>query len=167
MVELSEISKEFTVRKIEEKDIEEALKLYQGNPMYFEYCPPEPSYETVYGDMIALPPRTNPKAKFFCGYYKNDELIAILDLIEKYPDKERCFIGFFMVKKELQGEGLGTKIVTELFEYLKSLGYKYVRLGHAYGNPQADHFWKKNGFVDTGHIADALQYKIVMAEKEL
>ena len=27
---------------------------------------------------------------------------------------------------------------TELFEYLKSLGYKYVRLGHAYGNPQAD-----------------------------
>ena len=167
MLELEKISKDYTVRKIEEKDAEEVYQLFEGNPLYFEYCPPAPSIEMVYADMIALPPRKTMKDKYYCGYFKDNKLVAVLDLIEKYPDSETAFIGFFMVLKKLQGKGFGTLLVDELMAYLKEIGYKHVRLGYVLGNEQATNFWTKNSFVPTGHIANCPEYKIVMAQREL
>lgn len=167
MIEPDKLSKEYTVRRIEDEDIDEVYELYLGNPMYFEYYPPEASRDTVIADKTALPPRTGYDRKYYVGYYKDNKLVAVLDLIERYPDKERCFIGFFMMKKEEQEKGIGTDIICELCEYLKSIGYGYIRLFYVKDNPQAKHFWEKNGFKPTGKISKALQYELVMMEKEI
>lgn len=40
-------------------------------------------------------------------------LIAVMDLILKYPNDETAFIGLFMVDSASQGKGTGTAIIEE------------------------------------------------------
>ena len=70
-----------------------------------------------------------------------------MDLIDGYPDAASAYIGFFMLKKELQGKQIGTGIIQEVCQYLKGIGITTVLLGIDKGNPQSNHFWKKNGFL--------------------
>ena len=86
------------------------------------------------------------KDKYYVGYFKNEKLIAVLDLIDGYPKKDIVFIGFFMMDINIQKNGIGSAIVNELIKYLTTLEYKEVRLGWINGNLQAEHFWIKNGF---------------------
>ena len=73
-----------------------------------------------------------------------------MDLILGYPQEQTAFIGFFMVAAAHQGTGLGSALVGEAMEYLRSLGYTTLRLGVDKGNPQSFAFWSKNGFQVTG-----------------
>ena len=38
-----------------EEDVAIILNLQQGNPLYFEYCPPKPSVETVLSALKEMP----------------------------------------------------------------------------------------------------------------
>ena len=96
--------------------------------------------------MVALPDNVDFKDKYYVGYFKNEKLIAVLDLIDRYPKKDILFIGFFMMDINIQKNGIGSAIVNELIKYLTTLEYKEVRLGWINGNLQAEHFWIKNGF---------------------
>ena len=69
-----------------------------------------------------------------------------MDLIDGYPKKDIAFIGFFMVDQKYQGKEIGSKIISDLCEYLKSVGFNSVRLGIDKDNPQSNHFWEKNKF---------------------
>lgn len=42
------------------------------------------------------------KDKYYVGFYHKDKLVAVMDLIVKYPNDETAFIGFFMMAKKLQ-----------------------------------------------------------------
>ena len=96
--------------------------------------------------MMALPDNVDFRDKYYVGYFKDEKLIAVLDLIDGYPKKDVVFIGFFMIDISVQKNGVGSAIVNELIKYLKTLEYKEVRLGWINGNPQAEHFWIKNVF---------------------
>lgn len=89
-----------------------------------------------------------------------------MDLIQAYPDDATAFIGFFMLDKAAQGTGMGSFIITELLDVLRS-HFDKVRLGFVKGNPQAEHFWRKQGIVPTGQIVHDKKYDIVVAEKSL
>ena len=41
---------DYKVRELSESDVPEVLKLYKGNPIYFEHCPPAPSKDSVRED---------------------------------------------------------------------------------------------------------------------
>ena len=143
---ISDLSSEYEVRKLTEDDVDIVYQLSLGNPMYFEYCLPAVTKESIIQDMNALPPRTTKKQKYYVGYFKDEKLIAVLDLIDGYPKKDVVFIGFFMIDVSVQKNGVGSAIVNELIDYLTTLKYKEVRLGWINGNLQAEHFWIKNGF---------------------
>ncbi len=49
-------------------------------------------------------------------------LIAVMDLILKYPNDETAFIGLFMVDSASQGKGTGTAIIEECLCFLKTAG---------------------------------------------
>ena len=68
------------------------------------------------------------------------------NLVDGYPDMSTAYIGFFMVDSEYQRKEIGTAIVSETVEYLRSIGKTAVRLAIDKGNPQSTHFWRKNGF---------------------
>lgn len=161
------LTTKYEIRKLNETDIEEIYELMQGNPQYFEYCPPVATRESILQDMKALPPRTTYEDKYYMGFFRNRELVAVMDLILNFPNRETAFIGFFMMKKALQGKGIGTELFQDCASVLKKEGYKYIRLGFAKGNPQSEAFWMKNGFQRTGVEDVQEKYTVVVLEKGL
>ncbi len=90
-----------------------------------------------------------------------------MDLIDAYPDESTAFIGFFMTNTAIQNRGIGTRIVQELGRYLKSQGYKHIRLGWVKGNFQSESFWHKNGFSETGVSYETSGYTVIVAQRDL
>ena len=93
-----------------------------------------------------------------------DTLVAIMDLIDGYPDGDTAFIGFFMMNRQLQGRQIGTSIIQELCMYLKETGLKRVLLGIDKENPQSNAFWTKNGFSVIREVEQE-EGTILLAEK--
>lgn len=142
-------SSRYFIRKLNEGDYDDILKLMKGNPLYFEYYPPFPDKQDIIDDMYALPDGKTPEDKYYIGYFLNDRLIAVMDLIVGYPNKHTVFIGFFMTSSTIQNQGIGSSIITNLINNLKS-PLDTLRLAYIKGNPQAEAFWLKNGFIKTG-----------------
>lgn len=163
---ITDLSKKYFVRKLAKKDIDNILILCQGNPMYYHYCPPMATKESIEKEMVALPPHTTLKDKYYLGIFDQEKLIAILDLILNFPNQDTAFIGFFMIKAEYQNIGLGTRLIKEITECLLENGYHYIRLGYVKNNPQAKAFWLKNGFEATGVESKTANYTIVYMQQE-
>ena len=66
--------------------------------------------------------------KYYVGFYRGEDLIAVMDLIEGYPKKSVAFIGFFMTDVSIQKNGIGTKIIKNICNYLKTLKFYSVQL---------------------------------------
>ena len=163
-----EFSKKYLVKKITDSDIDDVFLLCKGNPLYYEYCPPMVTKEGIKEDMVALPPNMSIKDKYFVGYYCEEKLIAILDLISGYPNKDIAFVGLFMTDASIQNKGIGSSLINELCSVLKQQNYNTVRLAWCKGNPQSEHFWIKNGFkIIKETYSDSAKEKVIMAEKEL
>ena len=161
------LSATYQVRFLTEADVPAVLTLCKGNPLYYRHCPPQPSEDSIRVDMAALPPRKTLADKYYLGFFDGAELAAVLDLITGFPKPELAFWGFFMVEASRQGQGSGTALVSEICAALSALGFRAVRLGWVRGNPQAEHFWKKNGFLETGVTYETNGYTVVLAERSL
>lgn len=165
-MDITKLSEQFKVRRIQEQDVSVVYQLCKGNPLFYDYCPPMVTIEGIREDMIVLPPGKTKEDKYYIGFWDDEKLIAVMDLILKYPNAETVFIGLFMMDKEEQGKGLGSKIITDLFSCLKG-EFAYARLAYVRGNKQSEHFWKKNGFLSTGVITKQEQYDLVVMERKL
>lgn len=165
-MDISKISKRYFVKRITKDNIDEVLKLCLGNPTYYKYCPPVASAESILEDLIKLPPKKSLEDKFYIGFYDQNNLVAVMDLILEYPNPSTIFIGFFMVDKKYQGKGIGSKIIKEVFDSL-CYEYVYVRLGYVLGNKQSESFWYKNNFSPTGIVVKEENYSIVILERKL
>ena len=164
---ISSMSSKFVVEYIKESEINKVYSLCKENPMYYKYCPPFITIQEIKTNMFSLPKGKTLEDKHYVGFYANNNLIAVLDLICKYPNEETAFIGFFIMSRELQGKGEGTKIITEVCEYLKTIGFQKLKLGYAKGNSQSEMFWRKNDFSKTGVEIKTDSYTIVVMEKIL
>ena len=145
-----ELLGKYAVRPLTVADAEEILALCAENRQFYRYHPPMATRESILADMTALPPGTDAGNKHYLGFFDGDALIAVLDLIERYPQQNTAYIGFFMTKKERQGCGLGTFLIGKLFDELRKERFRRVRLAIDRGNPQSKAFWEKNGFALTG-----------------
>lgn len=45
--------------------------------------------------------------KFYIGFFDGAALVAVVDMILAYPNETTGYIGFFMVDKSRQGQGIG------------------------------------------------------------
>lgn len=166
-MDVSLFSNRYFVRHMGESDIAEIYALCRKNNLYYHYCPPFVTEQSIADDMKALPPNKEAADKHYLGYYDGNKLIAVMDFIMGYPDETTAFIGFFMTDVSMQGIGIGSRIIDELCSVLVGIGLKKVRLGWVKGNPQAEHFWHKNGFTETGVTYDAESYTVVVAQRVL
>ena len=149
-MDIQKITNKFHVKRLSEEHVEEILALCKKNELFYQYHPPVATRESIIDDLNALPPNKEMKDKYFLGFYKGDSLAAVMDLIVDFPEEKVAYIGFFMVEMELQGQGLGTEVISDCMDYLKELGYQKVRLAIDEGNPQSQAFWTKNLFQKTG-----------------
>lgn len=161
------LSDRYRVRRLGRDDVPALLSLCGGNPMYYRYCPPEVTEQSILRDMEALPPGKQASGKYYLGYFDGDRLIAVLDLIASWPDESTAFIGFFMTDASVQNRGIGSGIIDDLCACLLEAGFSEVRLGWVKGNPQAARFWQKNGFAETGITYETDRYSVVAARRIL
>ena len=166
MIDISKISSSYDIRRLDDSDADSILSLCQRNTQYYEYCEAEATREQVLNDLHITPPGIGLSDKYYFGFYRSKTLIAVMDLIDEYPEPEIAFIGFFMMNKDLQGQGIGTAIIQETASYLKMAGKAAIRLAIDKGNPQSAHFWNKNGFIVIKEV-DRNGWTVLVAEKKL
>lgn len=166
MLEYQKLSGRYIVRRLGEANTDEILALCRENTQFYAYCQAQPTKEQVQSDLQLLPPGVAPEDKYYLGFYQGGALIAVMDLVDGYPQKDTAFIGFFMMKKALQGQGLGSAIIEETAAYLKSIGKTAIRLAIDKDNPQSNHFWKKNGFLVFKEV-ERNGWTVLVAEKAL
>lgn len=166
-MDIIKISKHYQVRQLDKNDLDAVFTLCSQNSLYYEYCPPMVTRESISNDMKALPPKKDLSDKYYLGYFDGGKLIAVLDFIASYPNETTAFIGFFMVDISAQNKGIGSAIIDELCLYLPEAGFTSLRLGWVKGNSQAEHFWHKNGFAENGFSYDTDNYIVVVAQRDL
>ena len=166
MIDISRLSKRYSVRILEEADIEMLVEICKQNTVFYEYTEAHPTKENILDDMKATPPGIDMQDKYYFGFFDGRELVAIMDLIDGYPKAEIAYIGFFMMNPQYQGKQIGTAIIDEVIDYLLSTGKTSVRLAIDKGNPQSTHFWNKNGF-DVLSEADVNGWTKLVAERKL
>lgn len=145
-MDITKLSNKYRVRKMSDNDEEILRRLFTGNTLYYQYCRAELDEDNITADLHIAPPGIDMSDKYYVGFFEDDKLIAVMDLIDGYPGKDISFIGFFMVDAAEQGKGTGSDIISKVMRYLKEAGFKEVHLGIDKGNPQSTHFWDKNGF---------------------
>lgn len=145
-IDLTRLSDTYEVRRVSEQEAEAVYQLCIGNPLYYEFCPPQVTRESIREDMVVLPPNVDSENKYYIGFWQEDKLIAVMDLIAGYPEPSIAFIGFFMTEKSVQKNGVGSAIIEKLCSCLGSAGFQTARLAWVKGNPQSEHFWLKNHF---------------------
>ena len=164
---IADISKKYQARILDGKDISIVYNLCRKNKLYYEFCPPFVTPESIKADMTALPPGKRREDKFYLGYFDNDNLTAVMDLILGYPDQETAYVGFFMTDVDVQGKGIGSAIISDLSQFICSQGYSDIQLGWVKDNPQAEHFWHKNGFKEPGKMYEMDDYIVVEARRSI
>ncbi len=83
------------------------------------------------------------------------------------PDETTAFIGVFMTDVSIQNTGIGSGIIEDLCVCLAKIGISKVCLGWVKDNPQAEHFWHKNKFVEVGDFYDTDKYTVIVAQRYL
>lgn len=165
-IELRMLSKIYSVRKLNIDDVEMIYNFCKSNTQYYEYSGKDISVELIEHDIKVAPPGIPMEQKYYIGFFKNSEMIAVMDLIDGYPNIDCVYIGFFMMNSALQGKGTGSKIISEVLYYAQSQGFKKCQLGIDKENPQSNHFWRKNGFEVIREVVTE-EGTVLVAEKQL
>lgn len=166
MFDIIRLSRRYAVRLMRDSDADVILDFCLQNTQYYQYCGKRPSKELVLNDLHVTPPGIEMSSKYYVGFYNNTVLVAIMDLIKGYPSSDSGYIGFFMMNRQLQGNQIGSGIIQEVCQALKECGITTVLLGIDKGNPQSNHFWKKNGFIVIKEVEQD-GGTILVAEKKL
>ena len=146
MIDISRLSIHYHTRILVHSDVDKILEVCKQNTLFYEFTEARPTRKQILDDMKLTPPGIELSAKYFFGFFEDQDLVAVMDLIDGYPKPEIVYIGFFMMNRRYQGKHIGSAIIGETADYLKSIGKTAIRLAIDKGNPQSAHFWKKNGF---------------------
>jgi RimJ/RimL family protein N-acetyltransferase len=146
MLDPTMLSRRFRVRALTEADVDEIVSLYRENPQFFRHSEAEATREQAVSDLRLAPPGVDAARKHFVGLFDGCELVAVMDVVEGYPTPDVAYLGLLMVRRRLQGQGIGIAIVREAEACLKASGARIVRLAIDAENPQSTHFWRKSGY---------------------
>ena len=87
---------------MDDSDADSILELCKGNTQYYLYCQAKPSREQILNDLHITPPGIDSSDKYYIGFYQENTLVAVMDLIDGYPAPGIAFIGFFMMRKVMK-----------------------------------------------------------------
>lgn len=150
VLELETFSSDYDVRRITEADITDVYRLCRSNRRYYYIMHETPTKENLTAVISEIPGDKGKENKFFVGFYDEDDLVAVMDLITGYPEKDSAFIGWFMVNGEKQRMGIGSQIFADVRASLAAQGYGTLSLYCVKENAEAITFWEGQGFLPTG-----------------
>ena len=145
-LDIEALSTSHQVRRITHADISDVYTLCKTNRKYYEYMHNVPTVESLTEIISQVPEGAEATDKFFIGFYDRSRLVAVLDLITGYPEKDDAFIGWFMVDGHLQRQGIGSQIFADVRAAMAGQGYDYLTLSCEKENTEAIAFWQAQGF---------------------
>ena len=166
-MDIQHLSNQYSVRNLLPADAEMIYEVLKNNSIFYKYHPPMVTVESIIEDMEALPPKKGCEDKHYIGFFREDTLVAVMDLIEHYPQQGTALLGFFAMNANLHGQGIGTDIISDSVAYLAQVGFQKVRLGIDKGNPQSKAFWLKNGFAFIGEEYESDDSTILVLERTI
>ena len=122
-LDITKLSNKYDIRFLTDADIDMIYGLAVGNPLFYRFCPPFVTKESIADDMRALPPNKSHEDKYYIGFFNRTKLVAIMDLIVGFPNPSTAFIGLFMVDKSEQGiaKHLGLRSQWQAHDYLSAM----------------------------------------------
>lgn len=143
LTEIENLNETILMKKFNTNDIEKCSELYlrvfSDYPWYDDWL----SLNQVQNYLKEL--TDNPVFEGFVAY-ENSEVVAVcLGHSRTWWTGKELFIDEFFVRNERQGNGLGTKLLKYVKEYLKNENYERLILLTNKGIP-AHEFYMKNGF---------------------
>ena len=144
--DIGALSTTHEVRRITEADISEVYALCKSNWKYYECIHCAPTVESLTEIISHVPEGAEASCKYFVGFYEEKRLVALLDLITGYPEKDDAFIGWFMVDGQQQRQGIGSQIFADIRGAMAAQGYDYLSLSCEKENKDAIAFWEAQGF---------------------
>ena len=155
------LSTEYAVRRITEADISDVYKLSRSNSRYYRSIGQRPSRQRL-TEVISEPGEDAGASKnIFTGFYSGNELIAVLDLITGYPEKDDAFIGWFMVSAAHHRKGIGSQLFADIRAAMKAQGYDHLTLSCPAAAEDAVAFWENQGF--KGKVSPEDEKTVVMS----
>ena len=140
----------YDVRSITEADISDVYSLCRSNRKYYEAIGGVPTVESLTEVISRAPENDGDTQKYLVGFYDQEKLIALMDLITGYPEGDDAFIGWFMVDGHLQRQGIGSQIFADVRCAMKGQGFDHLTLRCEKENREAIAFWKAQGFREDG-----------------
>lgn len=102
----------------------------------------------VEGLFTGRPPSLGSARKLTYGLFEDDQLVAVADVLDGWPQEDAAYIGLLQVRGSLHGQGLGRAFHDELLGLLSDK-YRW-RLSVLDANAQALGFWERLGYRETG-----------------
>jgi RimJ/RimL family protein N-acetyltransferase len=161
------LSNRYTIRDLLPQDADVIYEVLKSNTIFYQFHPPIVTVESILEDMEALPPNKGYEDKHYIGFFGEGTLVAVMDLIDHYPQQGTVLLGFFAMNANLQSQGIGTDIISDSVDYLTQEGFTKVRLGIDKVNPQSKAFWLKNDFSFTGEEYESDGSTILVMERKL
>ena len=156
--------KDYKIKYIKEIAFNDLYNLQKANIKYFPYTKEEPTYNSIISEVYELPPHITKENKHYIGFHKDNKLIAVMDLIDGYPNHQTYWIGLFILDIHYQHIGIGTNIIKTFIEHSD----KNIQLGCLSNNKEANQFYQKLGFKKI-RIAynKEKQWEIIVYEKRI
>ena len=167
MLNIEKLSTDYQVKRLTVGDAGKTYALVETNSNYYNFCPPRPNRHTILEDIKVVPANKTLDDKFYVGFYDQEKLVAVMDLIYQYPNEQSAWMGFFMVDAKYQGQGIGSKIMADVTAELKRSGLTLIELSYPKGFAQSEHFLLKNGFIKDGREIAVPGYTVIVMGKQL
>lgn len=138
---------EYEIIPITIQNFKQVFQVYDTNQDFFLLT--EGKKTTVkksINDINALPPNTDISQKTYVSIWKDDKVVAVLDLIEGYPWKTSVWLGLLLVHGSLHSRKIGSSILNAVLTSAKKAGYKSIQLGVFENNVRGLAFWQRHGF---------------------
>ena len=157
----------YDVRRLTEADISDVFALAKGNRKFYRALGIRPSRARLTEIISDVPHGAAPNDKYFIGFYDQDNLVAVLDLITGYPQTNEAFIGWFMVDADLQHQGVGSQIFADVRAAMQAQGYNRLEVACPEASEPGMAFWASQGFKPTGQRDDSGDYPVVYFVRDI
>lgn len=88
-------------------------------------------------------------------------------MVKAYPEDRCAIIGLLIVKKQHQGKGLGSQVVSLTLDNLRTEGFSEMYLSCSSTDSHARRFWANRGFVETGDVDEYDDISLVAMERSI
>jgi len=149
---------EYNIKAITPENYEQTMVVYESNQDFFITTEGSPATKDgCLANITSVPPGFDIINKYYIGFWKKEQCVAVMDFLLGYPNQDCVYIGLLLIHKKEQQKRLGRRIVEILVWVSKNAGFKHIHLAVLSGNEKALSFWERMGFEQAGQSTAVVQ----------